>query len=32
MTDETIQLEDIRSLVKDLSDFMESTARHMPVK
>jgi hypothetical protein len=32
MADETIQAEDIRSLVKDLSDFMEQTARHQPAK
>jgi hypothetical protein len=32
MTDEAIQFEDIKSLVKDLSDFMESTAKHTPIK
>lgn len=32
MTDEAIQLEDIKSLVKDLSDFVESTAKHTPIK
>jgi hypothetical protein len=32
MTDEAIQAEDIRSLVKDLSDFMDQTARRQPGK
>ena len=32
MTDEAIQAEDIRSLVKDLSDFMDQQAKHQPSK
>ena len=32
MKDEDIQIEDIRSLVKDLTDFMEQTARKLPKK